>query len=116
MDFRKGPPRNYLSMIRKSGHRFSEKIMLKQGAKARWRFNQIPSRFSGPGACCFIAAPLSLPIGTLDEISIYRYIPIYGFKRRDSLLGSLGPADQAGDISAARKARAGRRSGWRTRT
>jgi hypothetical protein len=33
-------------MIRKSGHRFSEKIMLKQAAKARWRFNQIPSRFN----------------------------------------------------------------------
>jgi hypothetical protein len=28
------------------GTGFSEKIMLKRGAKARWRFNQIPSRFS----------------------------------------------------------------------
>jgi len=27
------------SMIRKSGCRFSEKIMLKQEAKAKWRFN-----------------------------------------------------------------------------
>jgi hypothetical protein len=26
---------------------FSEKIMLKQGAKARWRFNQATLRFSG---------------------------------------------------------------------
>jgi hypothetical protein len=33
-------------MIRKSGHRFSEKIMLKQEAKARW---QMPLRF-GPFA------------------------------------------------------------------
>src|SRR5262249_7242180 len=33
-------------MIRKSVQRFSEKIMLNQRAKARWRFNQIPSRFS----------------------------------------------------------------------
>jgi hypothetical protein len=33
-------------MIRKSGHRLSEKIMLKQEAKAGWRFNQIASRFS----------------------------------------------------------------------
>jgi len=28
--------------------RFSEKIMRKQRIKARWRFNQISSRFSGP--------------------------------------------------------------------
>jgi hypothetical protein len=27
------------SMIRKSGYRFSEKIMLKQEAKEKWRFN-----------------------------------------------------------------------------
>jgi hypothetical protein len=27
------------SMIRKSGHRFSEKIMLKQQAKAKYRIN-----------------------------------------------------------------------------
>ncbi|WP_459966100.1 DUF7092 domain-containing protein, partial [Mycoplasmoides pneumoniae] len=33
-------------MIRKSAKRFSEKIMRKQGAKARWRFNPISSRFS----------------------------------------------------------------------
>jgi hypothetical protein len=33
-------------MIRKSGHRFSEKIMHNQLSKARLRFNQIPSRFS----------------------------------------------------------------------
>jgi len=32
-------------MIRKSVKRFSEKIMLNQGAEARWRFNQISSRF-----------------------------------------------------------------------
>jgi hypothetical protein len=32
------------SMIRKSGHRFSEKIMLNQESGARWRFNLIPSR------------------------------------------------------------------------
>jgi hypothetical protein len=32
-------------MIRKSVKRFSEKIMLKQEAKARWRFNWISSRF-----------------------------------------------------------------------
>jgi hypothetical protein len=33
-------------MIPKSGYRFSEKIMLKQEAKAKWRFNPIPFRFS----------------------------------------------------------------------
>jgi len=27
------------SMIRKSGYRFSEKIMLHQRSRARWRFN-----------------------------------------------------------------------------
>src|ERR1700737_3752693 len=31
-------------MIRKSGHRFSEKIMLNQESRARWRFILIPSR------------------------------------------------------------------------
>jgi hypothetical protein len=35
-------------MIRKSGYRFSEKIMLKQKDRARWRFNEKPSR-SGSG-------------------------------------------------------------------
>ena len=33
-------------MIPKSGYRFSEKIMLKQQAKAKWRFKVIPFRFS----------------------------------------------------------------------
>jgi hypothetical protein len=33
-------------MIRKSGYRFSEKIMLKQEAKAKWRFNLKSFRFS----------------------------------------------------------------------
>jgi pimeloyl-ACP methyl ester carboxylesterase len=33
-------------MIRKSVQRFSEKIMLNQKPKARWRFILIPSRFS----------------------------------------------------------------------
>ena len=33
------------SMIRKSVQRFSEKIMLNQKPKARWRFNPISSRF-----------------------------------------------------------------------
>jgi hypothetical protein len=33
-------------MIRKSVQRFSEKIMLNQRAKARWRFDLKPSRFS----------------------------------------------------------------------
>jgi hypothetical protein len=36
------------SMIRKSGYRFSEKIMLKQESGARWRFNLIPARCSMP--------------------------------------------------------------------
>ena len=31
-------------MIRKSGYRFSEKIMLEQKDRARWRFNEEPSR------------------------------------------------------------------------
>jgi nicotinate-nucleotide--dimethylbenzimidazole phosphoribosyltransferase len=34
-------------MIRKSARRFSEKIMLKQEAKAKWRFNLKSFRFSG---------------------------------------------------------------------
>jgi hypothetical protein len=34
------------SMIPKSGYRFSEKIMRKQKAKAKWRVNLIPFRFS----------------------------------------------------------------------
>ena len=33
-------------MIRKSGHRFSEKIMLKQKDRARWQFSEEPSRSS----------------------------------------------------------------------
>src|ERR1700722_16200658 len=33
-------------MIRKSGYRFSEKIMLKQKDRARWRFDEKPSRSS----------------------------------------------------------------------
>src|ERR1700746_2261356 len=32
-------------MIRKSGHRLSEQIMLKQKDRARWRFNEKRSRF-----------------------------------------------------------------------
>jgi hypothetical protein len=34
-------------MIPKSGYRFSEKIMLKQDTKAKWRFNLVSFRFSG---------------------------------------------------------------------
>jgi hypothetical protein len=34
-------------MIPKSGYRFSEKIMPKQQAKAKWQFNLIPFRFNG---------------------------------------------------------------------
>jgi hypothetical protein len=37
------------SMIRKSGHRFSEKIMLKQQAKAKYRINLKSFRFSRRG-------------------------------------------------------------------
>jgi hypothetical protein len=36
-------------MIPKSGYRFLEKIMLKQEAKAKWRFNIISFRFSRTG-------------------------------------------------------------------
>src|SRR5262245_49133122 len=35
-------------MIPKSGSRFSEKIMLQQGAKTGWRFEEKSSRFSPP--------------------------------------------------------------------
>jgi hypothetical protein len=41
-----------LSMIRKSGYRFSEKIMLKQKDRAGWRFEEKSSRssiFHDPG-------------------------------------------------------------------
>jgi hypothetical protein len=41
-----GRKKSVQSMIRKSGYRFSEKIMLKQKDRARWRFNEKPSRFS----------------------------------------------------------------------
>jgi hypothetical protein len=37
-------------MIPKSGYWFSEKIMLKQQAKAKWRFNPKSFRFSGVAA------------------------------------------------------------------
>src|ERR1700745_4429348 len=54
-------------MIPKSGYRFSEKIMLKQQAKAKPRFNLIPFRFSAAGgmtrcAACrfFTGAPAAL--------------------------------------------------------
>jgi hypothetical protein len=47
-------------MIRKSGYRFSEKIMLDQKPKARWRFNQIPSRFGG-SRTAFIAKVRGAP-------------------------------------------------------
>jgi hypothetical protein len=39
-------------MIPKSGYRFSEKIMLKEQAKAKWRFNLIPFRFSRTRSSC----------------------------------------------------------------
>jgi hypothetical protein len=35
-------------MIPKSGNRFSEKIMLKQKAKAKWRLDFKPIRFGTP--------------------------------------------------------------------
>jgi len=54
-------------MIPKSGYRFSEKIMLKQQAKAKSRFNLIPFCFSAAGgmtrcAACrfFTGAPAAL--------------------------------------------------------
>jgi hypothetical protein len=55
-------------MIPKSGYRFSEKIMLKQQAKAKSRFNLIPFRFSAAAsgvtrcaACRFLTgAPAAL--------------------------------------------------------
>jgi len=37
-------------MIPKSGNRFSEKIMLKQQPKAKWRFNLKPFRFKAAAA------------------------------------------------------------------
>jgi hypothetical protein len=37
-------------MVPKSGYRFSEKIMLKQQAKAKWRFSPKLFRFSGGAA------------------------------------------------------------------
>jgi len=37
----------YQAHDRKSGYRFSEKIMRKQKDKARWRLDVKPSRFSG---------------------------------------------------------------------
>ena len=60
-------------MIRKSGYRFSEKIMLKQKDRARWRFNEKPSR-SGWRNLLKGRMP---PIQSAQIASLYRY-PVKG--------------------------------------
>jgi hypothetical protein len=44
-------------MIRKSGYRFSEKIMLEQQAKAKCSFQLNAFRFAGAGALAHPAIP-----------------------------------------------------------
>jgi len=91
-------------MIAKSGYRFSEKIMRKQQAKAKSRFNLIPFRFSAAqdraarcAACRFFTgAPAALE----------RVIP--GFNILSSAYGSVradtGLCERHGVFTTARSA------------
>jgi ABC-type nitrate/sulfonate/bicarbonate transport system substrate-binding protein len=71
-------------MIPKSGHRFSEKIMLKQQAKAKWRSNLIPFRFSAALWTAVMAALVPSAVGALaqDQVRIglgygFAFLPLY---------------------------------------
>jgi ABC-type nitrate/sulfonate/bicarbonate transport system substrate-binding protein len=71
-------------MIPKSGHRFSEKTMLKQQAKAKWRFNPIPFRFSAALWTAVMAAliPFGTPALAQDQVRVglgygFAFLPLY---------------------------------------
>jgi hypothetical protein len=91
-------------MILKSGYRFSEKIMVKQQAKAKWRFNPIPFRFNaaqnGVARCAacrfFIGAPAALE-RAIPGVNILS--STYGSVRADT-----GLCEQHGVFTTARSA------------
>jgi hypothetical protein len=91
-------------MIPKSGHRFSEKIMLKkQQAKAKSRFNRFPYRFSavrGVTRCAacrfFTGAPAALE-RTIPGVNILS--SAYGSVRADT-----GLCERHGVFTTARSA------------
>jgi rare lipoprotein A len=68
-------------MIPKSGYRFSEKIMLKEQAKAKWRFNLRPFGFMAMPALLVAAAlpaPAMAQSGTRSFSGLCAYYPAHG--------------------------------------
>jgi rare lipoprotein A len=68
-------------MIPKSGYRFSEKIMLKEQAKAKWRFNLRPFGFMALPATLLAAAlpaPAMAQSGTHSFSGLCAYYPAHG--------------------------------------
>jgi rare lipoprotein A len=68
-------------MIPKSGYRFSEKIMLKEQAKAKWRFNLRPFGFMALPALLLavaLAAPAMAQSGTRSFSGLCAYYPAHG--------------------------------------
>jgi len=68
-------------MIPKSGYRFSEKIMLKEQAKAKWRFNLKPFRFMALPALLFVAVlptHATAQSGTHSFSGLCAYYPAHG--------------------------------------
>jgi hypothetical protein len=59
-------------MIRKSGYRFSEKIMLKRNAETRWRFEETssaPVQFGRRASMRALAIPSALLVGAALALS-----------------------------------------------
>ena len=102
-------------MIRKSVQRFSEKIMLKQQAKARWRFNLTPSRlvenrikndtFLLPGR----GGRLFLRRGWIERAERAELRRRGGRTRRRGRIGRLGSGRDRGQIEATLAATAAKR-------
>jgi rare lipoprotein A len=68
-------------MIPKSGYRFSEKIVLKEQAKEKWRFNLKPFGFMALPALLFAAAlpaPAMAQSGTRSFSGLCAYYPAHG--------------------------------------
>jgi rare lipoprotein A len=68
-------------MIPKSGYRFSEKIMLKEQAKAKWRFNLRPFGFMALPALLLAVAlptPAMAQSGTHSFSGLCAYYPAHG--------------------------------------